>query len=51
MILPQSINPERIAENAGVFDFVLSAEQMSRLSAISETDAARKFCWDSSSVQ
>jgi diketogulonate reductase-like aldo/keto reductase len=36
VILPKSVKPERIAENAAVFDFVLSGEQLQRMDALEE---------------
>jgi diketogulonate reductase-like aldo/keto reductase len=36
IVLPRSSNPERIAENAAVFDFVLADGQMARLDALDE---------------
>ncbi|KAM4536584.1 aldo-keto reductase [Odontesthes bonariensis] len=46
-VLPKSSNPERIQENAGVFDFTLSDTDMHRLSAL---DCGHKYCWDPSEV-
>lgn len=49
-IVPRSSNAQRIAENARLFDFSLSAEQMSELGALRLHADAQKFCWDSGSV-
>src|SRR3954447_11761003 len=45
VVLPKSTHRERIEENAGVFDFVLSDEEMAALDALDETggtDRARE---------
>ncbi|MDA8345457.1 MAG: aldo/keto reductase [Thermaerobacter sp.] len=34
--IPKSVRPERIAENAGIFDFTLSADDMQRIDALNE---------------
>ncbi|UCE04220.1 MAG: aldo/keto reductase [Candidatus Latescibacterota bacterium] len=36
VVLPKSANPDRIRENADVFDFALAPEEMSRLDALDE---------------
>lgn len=36
VVLPKSVRPERLAENAAIFDFILSPEQMQRLDALEE---------------
>jgi diketogulonate reductase-like aldo/keto reductase len=36
IVLPKSIRAERIAENAAIFDFTLSADQMARLDGLEE---------------
>ncbi|XP_036379645.1 uncharacterized oxidoreductase Mflv_4205-like [Megalops cyprinoides] len=40
-VLPMSSHPERVAENAQIFGFQLSEEEMGRLSA---QDCGRRFC-------
>ncbi|KAL4622931.1 hypothetical protein GN956_G19954 [Arapaima gigas] len=46
-VLPKSSRPERLKENAQIFDFQLSEEEMRRLSAL---DCGEKYCWDPSAV-
>ncbi|XP_019951022.2 glyoxal reductase [Paralichthys olivaceus] len=46
-VLPKSSNPDRITENARLFDFTLSDADMERLSAL---DCGHKYCWDPSEV-
>ncbi|XP_077400267.1 aldo-keto reductase Mvan_2161 [Vanacampus margaritifer] len=46
-VLPKSSTPERIRENANIFDFTLSDGDMGKLSAL---DRGHKFCWDPSQV-
>jgi methylglyoxal/glyoxal reductase len=41
--IPKSVHPERIAENAAVFDFSLSSDEMRRLDSL---DARYHTCWD-----
>ncbi|KAJ0055842.1 hypothetical protein NL108_013822 [Boleophthalmus pectinirostris] len=46
-VLPKSSSPERIKTNAAIFDFSLSDEDMSKLSAL---DCGQHFCWNPSHV-
>ncbi|XP_022614088.1 uncharacterized protein LOC111231314 isoform X2 [Seriola dumerili] len=46
-VLPKSSNPDRIKDNARLFDFTLSDTDMDRLSAL---DCGHKYCWDPSEV-
>jgi len=46
-VLPKSVNPTHIEENAEIFDFQLSADHMSRLDGINRNI---HYCWDPSSV-
>lgn len=43
VVIPKSVNPRRIRENAEVFDFVLSADDMKVLDSLGEE---RRYCWD-----
>jgi diketogulonate reductase-like aldo/keto reductase len=45
--LPKSVNPSRIKENADVFDFVISAEDMDVLNRMTEYE---KYIWDPDTV-
>lgn len=47
VVLPKSANPERIASNANVFDFELSAEVMAKLDGLEE---GFRSAWDPSTV-
>jgi len=49
-MVPRSSNPERIAENAQIFDFELAPAQMAELDSLHRDSAAQKFCWDPSGV-
>ncbi|XP_041821187.1 glyoxal reductase-like [Chelmon rostratus] len=46
-VIPKSSNPDRIKDNARIFDFTLSDTDMDRLSAL---DRGHKYCLDSSEV-
>ena len=46
-VLPKSVNPEHIKENAAIFDFQLSDDHMSWLSSINRNI---HYCWDPTSV-
>ncbi|XP_076581189.1 glyoxal reductase-like [Chaetodon auriga] len=46
-VIPKSSHPDRIKDNARLFDFTLSDTDMDRLSAL---DCGHKYCWDSSDV-
>lgn len=46
--IPKSSRPERIKENATVFDFELDADEMARLDAL---DEGYRICWDPSGVR
>ncbi|XP_068163954.1 uncharacterized oxidoreductase YtbE-like [Antennarius striatus] len=43
LVLPKSSNPDRIKDNAKIFDFSLSDSDMDRLSAL---DCGYRCCWD-----
>jgi diketogulonate reductase-like aldo/keto reductase len=42
VVIPKSTHGERIAENAGVFDFTLSVEQMGRLDALDRCGGTKR---------
>uniref|UniRef100_A0A8C6WUM5 Zgc:101765 n=1 Tax=Neogobius melanostomus TaxID=47308 RepID=A0A8C6WUM5_9GOBI len=46
-VLPKSSSPERIRNNADIFDFTLCDEDMAKLSGL---DCGQRFCWDPSQV-
>ncbi|XP_053198899.1 uncharacterized oxidoreductase YtbE-like [Scomber japonicus] len=46
-VIPKSSHPDRIKDNARLFDFTLSDTDMNRLSAL---DCGHKYCRDSSAV-
>ncbi|XP_029382621.1 uncharacterized protein LOC115059147 [Echeneis naucrates] len=46
-VLPKSSNPDRIKDNARLFDFTLSDTDMDRLSSL---DCGHRYCWDPSEV-
>ncbi|CAK6967955.1 Hypothetical predicted protein [Scomber scombrus] len=46
-VLPKSSNPDRIKDNARLFDFTLNDTDMNRLSAL---DCKHKYCRDSAAV-
>ncbi|KAM9424089.1 glyoxal reductase isoform 1-T2 [Pholidichthys leucotaenia] len=46
-VLPKSSHPDRIQENARIFDFTLSEADMDRLLAL---DCEHRYCWDPSDV-
>ena len=47
VVLPKSVDPGRIRENAGAFDLVLDPEEMARLDAL---DAGFRVSWDPSEM-
>ncbi|XP_068611982.1 glyoxal reductase-like [Brachionichthys hirsutus] len=46
-VIPKSSNPDRVKDNAKIFDFTLSDSDMDRLSAL---DRGERCCWDPSEV-
>jgi diketogulonate reductase-like aldo/keto reductase len=47
VVIPKSIHPERIRENAAVFDFQISDSDMSALDSLNEN---LRTCWDPTNV-
>lgn len=47
VVLPKSVNPDRIAENIDVFDFELSQEDKERISKLEKNF---RTCWDPTNV-
>ncbi len=45
VVIPKSVNPDRLAENAGVFGFSIGADDMARLDAL---DEGLRLSWDPS---
>ena len=45
VIIPKSINEQRIKENAGLFDFAISADDMARLDALNENYRVASSDW------
>jgi 2,5-diketo-D-gluconate reductase A len=41
VVFPKSVTPERIEENYGIFDFVLSEEQMQQIDSLDKGEAGR----------
>merc|ERR1712137_329709 len=50
-LVVKSGTASRIVENARVFDFDLSPEQMAAISQIQDHEHAQKFCWDPSAIK
>jgi diketogulonate reductase-like aldo/keto reductase len=47
VVIPKSVRPERIRENAGAFGFALDAEDLAALDAL---DEGYRTCWDPTDV-
>jgi diketogulonate reductase-like aldo/keto reductase len=43
VVLPKSVNPDRVMQNIDIFDFELSDEDMTKLAGL---DRALRTCWD-----
>jgi diketogulonate reductase-like aldo/keto reductase len=48
VVIPKSVKPARITENAGLFDFILDERDMAALDAL---DADFRTCWDPTRVR
>jgi diketogulonate reductase-like aldo/keto reductase len=46
-VIPKSSDPDRVVENAAIFDFVIEDEHMKLLN---ELDRNHHFCWDPNDV-
>ncbi|CAI2184740.1 8338_t:CDS:2, partial [Funneliformis geosporum] len=49
IVIPKSITPERISQNANIFHFELTEQDMESLDSLSETQRSR-FCWDPTNI-
>ena len=47
VVIPKSVRPERIEENADVFDFMLAPADMEALDALHD---GFRTCWDPSEI-
>jgi 2,5-diketo-D-gluconate reductase A len=41
IVFPKSVNPDRMRENFGLFDFELDADQMAAITALDQGDSGR----------